>query len=540
MQNSKAQLEEPRFLITPYYGQKSVYSWFDHRLPNGTHEQHIVTFFGDERDNPDPNNCTFGWNGNCYDGHNGYDFDLHYDQVLASAAGTVSQAGWYANCHNGENCGYGLYVELFHSIDGVNYITRYGHLTTITVAQGQSIRTGQILGTSSSTGASTGPHLHFEVRVLINGQYRVVDPFGWQPIEGADVTVDPWPQSQSGATSWCMWIDGEWANQCDPGYPSRPLPRPVNSSVIIKNDTQDNTNGFSKGYGGLFLHPCSGTGTGCPSWWNVGAGQGGHAYRSIADGNMLIDHWAKWQTQELPAYSAPYEVFVWIPSMPGYDSDTFTWQAKYYIVDGQGNTFTTIIDEYIGDGQNYDPHDTWLSIGVYYITSNSYVYTTDATGEAFNTHCPDSPDDWCRMAVDAIKLVRLGTTYIPSIDPLNCGWSTPIIMSNSGGGTSREKWSFFNQGNYCFGDWWPTIPPLGQISKNPGCTSVDSAIVDSDQDVMMVNVHRFTSPVKAHSYTGIGVSGSNNPFRASTINYLPILYSHDVALLFHDNCTQSE
>jgi hypothetical protein len=301
----------------------------------------------------------------------------------------------------------------------------------------------------------------------------------------------------------------------------------VYSDELIKNDTTNNTNGFSKGYGGLFLHPCTGADPACLSWWDVGAGQGGHAYRSIADGNTVIDHWAKWQTQELPANSAPYEVFVWIPTVPGLDSDTFTWQAKYYVVDGQGTTFTTIVDEYIGDGENYNPRDQWLSIGVYYMTSSSYIYTTDATGEANNTHCLYGPNHWCRMAVDAIKLVRLGTTYIPNIDPLSSGWSTPIMMSNNGGGTSREKWSFFNAGSYACGQWWPTIPPLGQTTKYPGCDPVDSAIVDSDQDVVMVNVQRYTSPVYAHAYNGIGISGSDNPFRASTIHYLPFLYSKD-------------
>jgi murein DD-endopeptidase MepM/ murein hydrolase activator NlpD len=85
-------LDYPRFLITPYYGSQFINSFFDHRLPNGTHDGNLLLYTGEERTNPDPLNCQAGWN--CYDGHNGFDFDLEYEQVIASADGTVEFAGW--------------------------------------------------------------------------------------------------------------------------------------------------------------------------------------------------------------------------------------------------------------------------------------------------------------------------------------------------------------------------------------------------------------------------------------------------------------
>ena len=74
--------------------------------------------------------------------------------VRATAGGKVVSAGWSG--------GYGNMVEIEH---GNDMSTRYGHLSSISVSEGQSIAPGAILGRVGSTGRSTGPHLHYEVRV---------------------------------------------------------------------------------------------------------------------------------------------------------------------------------------------------------------------------------------------------------------------------------------------------------------------------------------------------------------------------------------
>ncbi len=73
--------------------------------------------------------------------------------VLASAAGIVTFAG--------NAGGYGRMVEIDH---GAGLRTRYGHLARLLVARGVRIGQGAIVGQMGSTGRSTGPHLHFEVR----------------------------------------------------------------------------------------------------------------------------------------------------------------------------------------------------------------------------------------------------------------------------------------------------------------------------------------------------------------------------------------
>jgi murein DD-endopeptidase MepM/ murein hydrolase activator NlpD len=83
--------------------------------------------------------------------------DLHGetgDAVHATADGTVTTAGWSG--------GYGRVVDIDH---GNGLSTRYGHLSSIDVRVGQSVKTGQIIGKVGSTGRSTGPHLHYETRL---------------------------------------------------------------------------------------------------------------------------------------------------------------------------------------------------------------------------------------------------------------------------------------------------------------------------------------------------------------------------------------
>ncbi|MGQ4272815.1 peptidoglycan DD-metalloendopeptidase family protein [Terrihabitans sp. B22-R8] len=73
--------------------------------------------------------------------------------VLATASGTVVSAGW--------NGGYGLMVEVRHS---GGFATRYGHLSSVAVKEGDAVNIGTLIGRVGSTGRSTGAHLHYEVR----------------------------------------------------------------------------------------------------------------------------------------------------------------------------------------------------------------------------------------------------------------------------------------------------------------------------------------------------------------------------------------
>jgi len=96
--------------------------------------------------------------GNDYwSGHLGIDIaGATGDGVFAADAGVIVYSGWTYG-------GYGNMIMIDH---GNGYQTLYGHLSSVSARCGQSVFTGTYIGSFGSTGNSTGPHLHFEVRYL--------------------------------------------------------------------------------------------------------------------------------------------------------------------------------------------------------------------------------------------------------------------------------------------------------------------------------------------------------------------------------------
>ena len=132
---------------------------------------------------------SFGWRSDPIKGverhHAGIDLpDLWGSRVMATGPGVVRIAGWVH--------GYGNLVEIEHP-DGVR--TRYGHLSRLHVFPSERVEQGQVIGQVGSTGRSTGPHLHYEVRV--NG--IAVDPLrftartatNYETVWGAEVRATP-------------------------------------------------------------------------------------------------------------------------------------------------------------------------------------------------------------------------------------------------------------------------------------------------------------------------------------------------------------
>jgi murein DD-endopeptidase MepM/ murein hydrolase activator NlpD len=116
-----------------------------------------------------PITSSFGWRMHPILGyekfHSGIDFGADYGSVIYAAdRGTVISAGWYG--------GYGNAVIIDH---GKGITTLYGHASELYVSEGQVVQKGTPIAAVGSSGFSTGPHLHFEVRA--NGEPTDPSPF---------------------------------------------------------------------------------------------------------------------------------------------------------------------------------------------------------------------------------------------------------------------------------------------------------------------------------------------------------------------------
>jgi len=117
------------------------------------------------------NSSSYGWRIDPFTGtkafHEGLDFTANVGTPIRAAAdGIVTEAG--------PSAGYGNMVEVSH---GYGLETRYGHASKLLVKAGERVVKGQVIAEVGSTGRSTGPHLHYEIR--LNG--NALDPRQYLP-----------------------------------------------------------------------------------------------------------------------------------------------------------------------------------------------------------------------------------------------------------------------------------------------------------------------------------------------------------------------
>jgi murein DD-endopeptidase MepM/ murein hydrolase activator NlpD len=127
--------------------------------------------------------------------HTGIDIDADAGTpVLASGPGTVVWAGWglYSGVTDNDSDPYGQAVSIRHDFgfQGKPLYTVYAHMSKVEVTVGQHVETGELLGLVGETGNTTGPHLHFEVRLEYNTFHHTLNPELWlSPPQGWGVLV---------------------------------------------------------------------------------------------------------------------------------------------------------------------------------------------------------------------------------------------------------------------------------------------------------------------------------------------------------------
>jgi murein DD-endopeptidase MepM/ murein hydrolase activator NlpD len=213
-QSPARQAASNAFMTLPFLGPHYVTAIFDHCSPNYVPDGKVCRYDGVEKAAGGfDEDAVPGQDWLYYDGHDGWDYGLYYEEVLAAADGVVTLADWMTpGC---STCGFGLGAEIDHRN---SFTTLYGHLSQLRVKRGQSVRRGEVIGTSGASGGVTGAHLHF-------GTYRTagmvpIDPYGW-----SGSGPDPWPRNAGN-----LWLGGA------PREPQVPLPKVV---VTVERDTAD-------------------------------------------------------------------------------------------------------------------------------------------------------------------------------------------------------------------------------------------------------------------------------------------------------------
>jgi murein DD-endopeptidase MepM/ murein hydrolase activator NlpD len=127
--------------------------------------------------------------------HTGVDIDAAEGApILAAGPGTVISAGWglYSGAADNLNDPYGQAVVIKHEFGykGRTLYTVYAHMSEVIAIAGQHVETGDVIGLVGKTGATTGPHLHFEVRLGENSFFNTFNPELWTaPPQGWGVLV---------------------------------------------------------------------------------------------------------------------------------------------------------------------------------------------------------------------------------------------------------------------------------------------------------------------------------------------------------------
>jgi hypothetical protein len=300
----------------------------------------------------------------CYDGHNGYDLDMAFEPVLSVGAGTVIRSGWYNPLNH--NSSFGLWVAIDH---GNGIVSAYGHLSAVIVGVGDHVGAQWQIGTSGTTGASTGPHLHLSTYYLPN--WQATDPFGWRG-RYADPNIVPdsyvWVGSPRASTiSPYLGRSGAFAGAIviDDGRPGWSATGPWRTSQF-RTDVN----------GGLHYAATSAGGATTTAMWRpVIPADGHYEVGAYIDDTHATSAWV------------PYTVYSGAPGRPG----------------AQAVRTVHVDASHIGVfGSPYGVVNTgtrWVSLGTFYFHrgTSGCVVLSNATGES-----------GLQIAADAMEFVRTG------------------------------------------------------------------------------------------------------------------------------------
>ncbi|HEY0757149.1 MAG TPA: peptidoglycan DD-metalloendopeptidase family protein [Ktedonobacteraceae bacterium] len=341
------------FMHNPYYGSLDFFtrvnSYFDHDKPWYANDKVFVRYDGKRWSGKDTSviNCDTGKS--CYDGHNGYDLRMHFEPVLSAASGVVLNAGWYNPLNHDDS--FGLWASINHENGFVNV---YGHLSALTVSTGERVGTQWQIGTTGTTGSSTGPHLHFGTYYYPS--WQPTDPFGWtahSPDPNTVADYNLWSTSTNVTPVPLLATQGQ---KLAPGAVL------VDDSSAAWSSTGQWSSANAKEDIGNSLHwtsTTSGSATATATWQTLLPADGYYEVGAFVDDNHASSGWASYMiTSNDPTHPA--------------NSVTHKVEVDQEHVGVFQNTFGSV-----------NTAAQWIGLGTYYFKSGQTASVTldNATGE---------------------------------------------------------------------------------------------------------------------------------------------------------------
>ncbi len=367
------------FLYRPYYGTAPVLtrsaSLFDHDGPNYVSNGTFTRYDGQVFHTGGATGCQAYVN--CYDGHNGYDLNMVFEPVLASAAGTVIRASWFNPANHLD--GGGLWVAIDHGMQGgIDYVTMYCHLSAILVNIGQQVPAQWQIGTSGSTGSASGPHLHFTVFQM--PRWQPMDPFGWRGTQ-------PDPNS---IPDYYLWVGNPTAATqtpclaCGDNTPrsGATITDDASTSFSATGAWQSASGAGTIGGGMRWTATVTGAATATATWHPTLPSKGWYEVGAYVDPMNSGSQWAPYTITSLNAAGANQRTTVWLDQM-----HIGTFQ----------NNFGTV-----------STGPQWVSLGTYLFDKGASVTLSNATGE-----------NGAQLGADALEFVPVsgGATVAPAPTP---------------------------------------------------------------------------------------------------------------------------
>jgi hypothetical protein len=368
------------FMHRPYYGSQTILqrtvSFMDHDKPWYEADRYFVRYDGKRWSNATVYNCDGGVN--CYDGHNGYDLNLWFEPVLSVAGGTVTRANWYNPLNH--NDAFGLWVAVDH---GNGFVTAYGHLSAINVSVGDRVGTQWQIGTSGTTGSSTGPHLHLSAYYL--PRWLPTDPFGWRAnFANPNIVPDRY-----------LWVSNPNANGTVPDLSAKGSAVYPGAVLVDDSDRGWSTTGDWARVTGKTdikgnMHWTSaspGRATATATWQPALPGDGYYAVGVYVDEHYASSSWV------------PYTIYSADPRRPGVEirHTVYIDQSHIGVFQGQFGTVRT--------------GPQWVNLGVYYFRKamKGRVVITNATGERN-----------AQVGADAVEFVNINNSQAtPRVEGYN-------------------------------------------------------------------------------------------------------------------------